>query len=102
MKKSELRKIIKEEIRSVHRRRKKLLKEEVSQFLIDSFIEGVKDAFGEESNLYATKGDEYEKLKTAAEEVISSTDSGDTTVEELIYTSQLYALGLSETNIEED
>ena len=61
MKKSELRKIIKEEIRSVHRRRKKLLKEEVSQFLIDSFIEGVKDAFGEESNLYATKGDEYEK-----------------------------------------
>ena len=78
------------------RRRKKLLKEEVSQFLIDSFIEGVKDAFGEESNLYATKGDEYEKLKTAAEVVISSTDSGDTTVEELIYTSQLYALGLSE------
>ena len=89
MKKSELKQIIKEEIR-------KVLKEEVSQFLIDSFIEGVKDAFGEESNLYATKGDEYEKLKTAAEVVISSTDSGDTTVEELIYTSQLYALGLSE------
>ncbi len=77
----------------------KLLKEEVSQFLIDSFIEGVKDAFGEESNLYATEGDEYEKLETAAEEVISSTDSGDTTVEELIYASQLYALGLAENKL---
>ena len=89
MKKSQLRQIIKEEYQ-------KLLKEEVSQFLIDSFIEGVKDAFGKESNLYATKGDEYEKLKTAAEEVIASTDSGDVTVEELIDASQLYAFGLKE------
>jgi len=92
MKTNQLKQIVKEEYQ-------KLLKEEVSQFLIDSFIEGVKDAFGKESNLYATKGDEYEKLKTAAEEVIASTDSGDVTVEELIDASQLYAFGLKENRL---
>ena len=80
----------------------KLLKEEISSFLINSFIDGVKDQeqFGEKWNLYATKGsDEYYQLETAAEEVIASTDSGDTTVEELIKAAQRYAfINFSDVN----
>ena len=55
----------------------------VSQWLIDSFIDGVKGQkeYGEAWNLYATKGEEYENLLDAAEITIQSTDSDDTTRE---------------------
>jgi len=68
-----------------------LLKEGVSQWLIDSFIEGVEDQsqFGEEWNIHAEAGTEdYDNLRTAAEEVIAGTDSEDTTEEELIAAAQ--------------
>jgi len=68
-----------------------LLKEGVSQWLIDSFIEGVEDQsqFGEEWNIHAEAGTEdYDNLITAAEEVIAGTDSEDTTEEELIAAAQ--------------
>lgn len=62
----------------------------VSQWLIDSFIAGVEaqEQFGEKWDLYATEGEGYDKLMTAAEETILSTDSGDATEEELIDAAQ--------------
>ena len=75
-----------------------LLKEnrEVSQELIDSFIDGVrgqKEYSGEDWNIYARKGTEdYDNLITAAEITIQGTDSDDTTEEELIDAAQEYLL----------
>ena len=74
-----------------------LLKEnrEVSQGLIDSFIEVVKGQkeYGEEWNLHSRKGTEdYDNLITAAEITIQGTDSDDTTEEELIDAAQEYLL----------
>ncbi len=85
----------------------KLLKEnepKVSQWLIDSFIDGVKGQkeYGEAWNLYATKGEEYDQLLTAAEETLASTDSGETTPEELIDAAQLYALGKGIKSVDEN
>lgn len=70
-------------------------KPKVSQWLIDSFIHGVQSQkeYGKAWNLYATEGEEYEQLLIAAEETIASTDSGETTPEELIDAAQLYAFG---------
>ena len=67
----------------------------VSQHLIDSFIDGVKrqKEYGEYWNLYATEGEGLEFLLDAAEITIQSTDSDDTTREELVDAAQLYALG---------
>lgn len=68
----------------------KLLNEGVSQWLIDSFIDGVESQ--DNWNLYAKEGtEEYEELLTAAEVTIEGTDSGDTTPEELINAAQEYA-----------
>ena len=76
----------------------------VSQWLIDSFIAGVEaqEQFGEKWDMYATEGEGYEKLMTAAEETILSTDSGDTTEEELIDAAQSQYKELAENNLVEE
>ena len=69
---------------------------EVSQWLIDSFIEGVEaqSQFGEKWDIHAEEGtDAYDDLMGAAEEVIAGTDSYDATEEELIAAAQAQLKG---------
>jgi hypothetical protein len=80
----------------------RLLKEEkqVSKWLIDSFINGVKD---NGFNLFANKNDEgaWDDLITAAETVLEGTDNEGETPEELINAAQEYAF-LNEAEEEEE
>jgi hypothetical protein len=80
----------------------RLLKEEkqVSKWLIDSFINGVKD---NGFNLFANENDEgaWDDLITAAETVLEGTDNEGETPEELINAAQEYAF-LNEAEEEEE
>tara|TARA_R110000796_G_scaffold251169_1_gene381962 strand:- start:90 stop:563 length:474 start_codon:yes stop_codon:yes gene_type:complete len=89
MNKQELKQLIREEISNIINTQTP----KVSQWLIDSFISGVQDQkqYGEDIDIMASEGTEdYDYLITAAEVTIESTDSDDTTTEELINAAQEY------------
>ena len=89
MNKKELKQLIREEISNIINTQTP----KVSQWLIDSFISGVQDQkqYGEDIDIMASEGTEdYDYLITAAEVTIESTDSDDTTTEELINAAQEY------------